>query len=60
MTKPPTRTDAYTQCGCGGTMSIQLVEPIPDKPMVMRYTYQCLSCGTSERFEIAKKTVTGL
>ncbi len=59
MNKQPTRTDVYTQCGCGGTMAIQLVEPIPDKPMVMRHTYQCLECGHVDRFEVAKKSVAG-
>ncbi|HEY1153733.1 MAG TPA: hypothetical protein VGE73_07765 [Pseudolabrys sp.] len=55
--KFPTRTDAYVQCGCGGTMAIATVEPIPDKPLVMRHTYRCLDCGREERFEVAKKGV---
>ena len=57
--KIPTRTDAYVQCTCGGTMSIATVEPVPDKPMIMRHTYRCLDCGKDAVFEVAKKKVGG-
>lgn len=57
--KQPTRTDAYTPCGCGGTMAIALVEPIPDKPLVMRHTFQCLECGARAAFEVPKQGVGG-
>ena len=52
--KIPTRTDAYVLCPCGGTMSIQTVEPIPDKPDKMRHTYKCLDCGEVTPFEVDK------
>jgi hypothetical protein len=56
LPKTPIRTDAFVQCsGCGGTMSIQTVEPVPDKPDVMRHTYKCLDCGAISPFEVAKK-----
>lgn len=55
----PTRTDAYVKCTCSGTMSITTVEPVPDKPMIMRHTYQCLDCGKVATFEVAKKSVGG-
>jgi hypothetical protein len=55
--RTPTRTDAYVQCNCGGTMSITTVEPVPDNPVVMRHTYQCLDCGEVASFLVAKKDV---
>jgi hypothetical protein len=55
LPKTPTRTDAYVQCTCGGTMSIVTVEPIPDKPDKMRHTYKCLDCGAISPFEVMKK-----
>lgn len=53
--KVPTRTDAYVQCTCGGTMGIVSVEPIPAKPDFMRHTYQCQECGKAAKFDVAKK-----
>lgn len=55
--KTPTRTDAYVQCTCGGTMSITMVEPVPDNAVVMRHTYTCVDCGKVAKFEVAKKGV---
>ena len=55
--KSPTRTDAYTQCICGGRMSIALVEPIPDNPDKMRHTFKCLECSETATFEFLKKGV---
>ena len=50
----PTRTDAYIRCNCDGTMIIQTVAPIPDKPDFMLNTYQCVDCGALAPFEVAK------
>lgn len=55
--KSPTRTDAYTQCICGGRMSIALVETIPDNPDKMRHTFKCLECSETATFEFLKKGV---
>ncbi len=58
LPKTPTRTDAFVQCDCGGTMSIQTVEPIPDKADMMRHSYKCLDCGKDASFEVMKKGET--
>jgi hypothetical protein len=55
LPKTPTRTDAFVQCACAGTMSIQTVEPVPGSPAVMRHTYRCLDCGAISPFEVEKK-----
>ena len=51
----PARTDAYVQCGCGGTAQIATVSPIADDPDHMRHTYTCLECGEDMSFSVAKK-----
>ena len=55
--KIPTRTDAFVECVCGGTMSIATVSPIADKPDFMRHTYHCNECGAEATFDVAKKAV---
>jgi hypothetical protein len=55
LPKTPSRTDAYVQCTCGGTMRITTVEPIPDDDDHMRHNYECLDCGASAPFQVAKK-----
>ncbi|MGI8525618.1 MAG: hypothetical protein ACR2K5_05470 [Pseudolabrys sp.] len=59
LPKIPSRTDAFVQCDCGGTMSIQTVEPIPEQPDKMRHTYKCLDCGKEAQFEVDKKKPVG-
>ena len=51
----PARTDAYVQCGCGGTAKIATVSPIADDPDHMRHTYTCLECGEDLVFVVVKK-----
>lgn len=51
----PTRTDAVVLCGCGGTMRIASVAPIPGRPDHMRHGYSCADCGTDTGFDVAKK-----
>lgn len=53
--KIPTRTDAFVECACGGTMSIATVAPIPDQSDFMRHVYRCRDCGTLATFDVAKK-----
>jgi hypothetical protein len=55
----PTRTDAYVQCGCGGTAQIATVAPIADDPGHMRHLYTCLECGKDMSFDVAKKRQEG-
>ena len=57
--KIPTRTDAYVQCGCGGTAKIAGVSPIPDDPDRMRHLYACLECAEEMTFDVAKKPREG-
>ena len=57
--KIPTRTDAFVECACGGTMSIAAVLPIPDQPDFMRHIYHCNGCGADATFEVAKKSQSG-
>lgn len=53
--KIPTRTDAFVQCGCGGTAKIAGVAPIPGDPDHMRHLYACLECAKEMTFDVAKK-----
>lgn len=53
--KIPTRTDAFVECACGGTMAITTVAPIADKPDFMRHVYRCRDCGVEATFDVAKK-----
>lgn len=53
--KIPTRTDAFVECACGGTMSIATVAPIPDRPGHMRHMYTCADCGADATFDVEKK-----
>ena len=55
LPKTPTRTDAFVQCSCGGTMRIATVAPVPDKPDKMQHGYECLDCGATASFEVDKK-----
>jgi hypothetical protein len=55
--KSPTRTDAYTQCICGGTMSISLVETIPYNLDKMRHVFKCLECPETAFYEFPKKNI---
>ena len=53
--KIPTRTDAFVQCACGGTMTIATVAPIPDNADHMRHMYHCNDCDKDATFDVAKK-----
>ena len=53
MTNQPLKTDTKTPCQCGGTMTIKMVEPLPDEPNMMQHTFAC-TCGAIASFKFPK------
>ena len=51
----PKKTDATTPCNkCAGTMTINMIEPLPMEPNFMQHTFVCGSCGEVAKFKFRK------
>jgi hypothetical protein len=51
----PKKTDATTPCSkCAGTMTINMIEPLPMEPDFMQHTFVCGSCGEVAKFKFRK------